>query len=238
MIAANLFKLIISFNVLFSFFDLDQTPKIVETSETIETPVKVESKTYKEEFLVYPQVTDMKNTEVQKKINKELTAHIESSYKGYLDLKKEMEKYRKEEKEHCKEFPYSCEYSYSTRYDIKFNKDGKLSIIIYDSTYSGGAHGLEGLKTFNFNLQTGERYTLKDIISDESKFASLTKYAKKYMKEHQEIFFDEEIIGDFAVNDQTQFYFTDTGIDLIFQQYEVAAYAAGHPTISIPMSEL
>ncbi len=52
------------------------------------------------------------------------------------------------------------------------------------------------------------------------------------------MFFDEEMLKDFAVNEQTQFYFTESGIDLIFQQYDVAAYAAGHPTISIPSSEL
>ncbi len=98
-----------------------------------------------------------------------------------------MEKYKEEEKEHCKEFPYSCEYSYSTFYEVKFNQDGKLSILLYDATYSGGAHGLEGVTSYNFNTQTGDLYTLKDIVSNEAKFASLTKYAKNYMKQHQEI---------------------------------------------------
>lgn len=239
MIATNLFKLLISFSTLFSFVEYDQTPNLVEVSETVQTTsVTVESKTYKEDFLIYPQVTYMKNEEVENKINGAFKVHIETSYEGYLKLKEQMEKFKEEDKEHCKEFPYSCEYSYNTRYEVKFNQDDKLSILLYDATYTGGAHGLEGVVSYNFDVQTGDRYTLKDIISDESKFASLTEYAKKYMKENKELFFDEEIIGDFKVNEQTQFYFTESGIDLIFQQYEVAPYAAGHPTISIPKSEL
>lgn len=238
MMATYLFKLFLSFSSVFSYVDFEQSSNVIEVSEFTEPSVSVESKTFKEDFLVYPQVTNMKNPNVQEKINTVFKTHIESSYKDYLKLKDEMEKFKKEDKEHCKEFPYSCEYSYNTRYEVKYNQDDKLSILFYDATYSGGAHGLEAVASFNFDTQTGEIYTLKDIISAESKFASLTKYVKKYMKEHQDLFFDEEMLGDFAVNEQTQFYFTDSGIDLIFQLYDVAPYAAGHPTISIPSSEL
>jgi len=236
-IVTNLLKLFISFQALFPLLDYEKPSDMVEVSEAVDTTVTVESKTYKEDFLVYPQVK-VKSEEVQRKINDVFMKHIESSYKGYLQLKAEMEKFKEEEKEHCKEFPYSCEYSYITRYDVKFNQDGKLSIVMYDATYSGGAHGLEGLQTYNFNAKTGERISLKDIVSSESKFASITEYAKNYMRQHQDIFFEEKMWEDFAVNDQTQFYFTEGGIDLIFQQYDVAPYAAGHPTISIPSSEL
>ncbi|WP_081976179.1 DUF3298 and DUF4163 domain-containing protein [Ureibacillus manganicus] len=238
MIATNLFKLFLSFSALFSYVDFEQPSNTIEVSELSGTSVSVESKTYKEDFLVYPQVTNMKDQNVQGKINEVFIAHIKSSYEGYLKLKNEMEKFKEEDKEHCKEFPYSCEYSYITSYEVKYNHDGKLSVLIYDATYSGGAHGIEPVTIYNFDTQTGDRYTLKDIISNESKFASLTAYVKKYIKENQDLFFDEEMIGDFAVNDQTQFYFTDSGIDLLFQQYEIAPYAAGHPTISIPSSEL
>ncbi|MFY3790575.1 DUF3298 and DUF4163 domain-containing protein [Ureibacillus sp. MALMAid1270] len=239
MIATNLFKMFVSFSAIFSFFDFFESPDLVEVSETTETaPVIVESKTYKEDFLIYPQVTIKDNKEAENKINEAFQAHIENSYKGYLELKEQMEKFKEEDKEHCKEFPYSCEYSYNTRFKVKFNQDGKLSILVYDATYTGGAHGLEGVTGFNFNTQTGERYTLKDIISDESKFASITQFVKNYIKEHQDLFFSEEMIADFAVSNDTQFYFTESGIDLIFQQYDVAPYAAGHPTISIPSSEL
>ncbi len=238
MIASNLFKLFISFNAFFSFLNIDESTNIIEVSEPIEEPISVVSKIYKEDFLIYPQVKDMKDQAAQNKINETFIEHMESSYQGYLQLKMEMEKFREDEKELCKEYPYSCEYSYNTRFDVKFNQNGKLSFLLYDATYSGGAHGLEAVQTYNFNVQTGELYSLKDIISNESKFASLTDFVKNYIKENPEYFFDEEIIGDFEVNEKTQFYFTESGIDLIFQQYEIAPYAAGHPTISIPSSEL
>lgn len=237
-ITTNLIKVFISFSALFSYFNFEQPSNVKEVSEIVESSVSVESKTFKEDFLVYPQVKNMKDQSAQDKLNDILKDHIESSFEGYLHLKDEMEKFKEEEKEHCKEFPYSCEYSYITRFEVKYNQDGKLSILFYDATYSGGAHGHELVAAYNFDTQSGERYTLSDIILDGSKFESLTKYVKNHIKENQDLFFDEEIIGDFEVNDQTQFYFTESGIDLIFQQYEVAPYAAGHPTISIPSSEL
>lgn len=195
---------------------------------------KVITENYKEAFLKYPQVTGLKNSEGQKKINGVLHEHIQSSYKAYLKLMEEMENYKKGVD--CKKQAPICEYSYSTYYDVKYNQDGRVSILFYDATYSGGAHGLEGVTTYNFNLKTGEKYSLDDLVSDQSKYIDITDYVRKYMREHQEIFFDEGILKDFLVNKDTQFYFTDEGIDLIFQQYEVAPYAVGHPTISIPSS--
>ena len=36
------------------------------------------------------------------------------------------------------------------------------------------------------------------------------------------------------INRNTQFVYADGGIKLVFQEYEVAAYAAGSPKVNIP----
>ena len=38
--------------------------------------------------------------------------------------------------------------------------------------------------------------------------------------------------------DPTRWKFTDRGLDIIFEPYEVTAYAAGTPTITIPWDKL
>nr|WP_198044734.1 DUF3298 and DUF4163 domain-containing protein [Lysinibacillus timonensis] len=191
---------------------------------------------YKEDFLKYPQIVGLKNLEAQKKINEILLNHVKTSFEGYQKLKKEMEEYKRGVD--CVKQAPTCNYSYNTYYEVKYNQTGKLSILIYDATYSGGAHGLEGVTTYNFNIQNGKRYTLDDLVSNQNDYVTLTDYVKHYMKEHRDVFFDQEILKKFTLSKMTHFYFTQEGIDLIFQQYEVAPYAVGHPTISIPNSLL
>ena len=194
----------------------------------------VTTKTYKDQnFLKYPQVFGLNSTVAQKKINDILTKHIQGSYKGYLTLKKSMEEYKKEAD--CKKMPFTCQYSYHTSYKVKYNQNGKVSILLYDYTYSGGAHGLTYITAYNFTLQTGKPYNLRNILTSKTKFLKVTKYAKGYMIKHPAIFFmDDYTLKNFKVNNSTQFYFTDQGIYLIFQEYEVAPYAAGNPIIQVP----
>jgi hypothetical protein len=103
--------------------------------------------------------------------------------------------------------------------------------------YSGGAHGLGFVTTYKFNLQTGKQYKLSEILTSESKFTKVTKYAKKYMINHPDIFFADDVtLNDFKVANTHPFYFTKNGFYLIFQEYEVAPYAAGNPIIKVPSS--
>lgn len=198
------------------------------------TKASVLTKTYKVKFLKYPQVSGL-NRESQKKINAILYKHIQNSYKSYLQLKKNMEDYKKTA--NCKELPSSCTYDYSTSYKVKYNKWDQLSLIMYDYQYSGGAHGTTFVTTYNFNLKTGKLYKLSDILTSKTKFNKVTNYAKKYILNHPDIFFtDNFILKDFKITNSNSFYITSNGFYLIFQEYEVAAYAVGHPIIKIPNS--
>ncbi|RFU61304.1 DUF3298 domain-containing protein [Peribacillus glennii] len=42
--------------------------------------------------------------------------------------------------------------------------------------------------------------------------------------------------SDVPVNKNSQFHFTNGGIYLVFQEYEVSYYAAGNPVVKIPSS--
>lgn len=227
-------KIMISFILIYGLFVLI-SPSF-ETNAASSTRAEVVTKTYKDHhFLKYPQVFELNNAVAQKKINDILTTHIQESYKGYLHLKKSMEEYKKEAD--CKKMPFTCQYSYHTSYKIQYNQNGKVSILLYDYMYSGGAHGLTYITAYNFNLKTGKQYTLSSILTSKTKFLKVTKYAKGYMIKHPAIFFvDDYTLENFKVNNSTQFYFTDQGIYLIFQEYEVAPYAAGNPIIQVPRS--
>jgi len=231
---AKWIKGMISFIMICALFTVVLPSNDVHAASS--TKAKVVTKTYKEKkFLKYPQVSGVQSTAAQKKINTVLYKHIQGSYKRYLQLKKDMEDYKKEA--NCKEYPSSCAYDYSTSYKVKYNSKGKLSMIVLDRMYSGGAHGLGNVTTYNFNLKTGNQFKLNNILTTQSKFTKVTKYTKKYMANHPTIFFsDDDMLHDFKVTNANSFYFTDNGFYLIFQEYEVAPYAAGNPIIKVPRS--
>ncbi len=225
-------KVMIGFMLICSLF-VFALPS-VDVNAASSTKAKVITKTYKaEKMMKYPQVSGLKSKTAQKKINDTFSKHVKGSYKEYLQLKEQMEEYKKEA--NCKEFPTTCNYDYSTSYKVKYNSNGKLSIIMHDYMYSGGAHGLGLATTYNFNLTTGNQYKLSDILTTKTKFEKVTKYAKKYMVNHPDLFFaDDFTLHDFKVTKTNPFYFTKNGFYLIFQEYEVAPYAAGNPIIKVP----
>ncbi|MGE8080849.1 DUF3298 and DUF4163 domain-containing protein [Peribacillus loiseleuriae] len=215
---------------LLNFFALSSAKSYADS------PVKVITHTFKDmDFLTYPQVIDLKSKTAQKKINTIFKIHIQNSYSDHQKLKESMEKIQGEPL--CKEAPSACQYEYNSSYKVLFNKDHKISILMYDYQFSGGAHGNTVVTAYNFNIENGKRYKLDDIITKESTFDKITTYAKEYILKHPDVFFtDSDTLNAFKVTKENPFYFADSEIALIFQSYEIAPYSSGQPIIVIPNS--
>lgn len=202
----------------------------------IKTPNIVKTKQFKNmEQLKYPTLLSAPNNKAQNKVNKILLQHIKDSYNKYTKLMKEMEKIKGDPV--CKESPSVCQYEYMTNYQVKYNHNNKLSILFNDYQFTGGAHGNTVITTYNFNLKSGKQLTLDDYLLSDRVYEKVTTYALAYMKKHPEIFYsDSAEFTDFKVTNETNFFLTDKGIELIFQQYEVGPYVSGNPTVLIPFS--
>ncbi|MDR7002214.1 PdaC/SigV domain-containing protein [Neobacillus niacini] len=185
--------------------------------------------------LKYPQVTGLKSKTAEKKINQALLTYAKSAYKNYLKMLADEKQIKQDEPDLCKESPYACDYGYATSYSVKFNDGKHLSILLYDSLYQGGAHGLETATSYNFTISNGNQIKLMNILTSKSKISKVQKYAYNYMMKHQETFYITKL-SDVVINKNTQFYYTDGGIKLVFQEYEVGPYAVGFPTVKIPSS--
>ncbi|MGP7815893.1 DUF3298 and DUF4163 domain-containing protein [Niallia sp. 01092] len=185
--------------------------------------------------LKYPIVSNIHNKTAQSKINAVLTAHIKKSAKAYHQLMQQMEEDKK--KDFCKDSPSRCQYEYVTNFEVKNNKKDKLSILFFDYQFTGGAHGNTVVTSYNFSLKDGHLYSLDDFFTSAKTYKKVTSYAKNYMLKHPDIFYpDPKEFDSFQITNQTQFYFADDGLNLIFQQYEVGPYVSGHPVIKIPSS--
>lgn len=138
---------------------------------------------------------------------------------------------------------------------IAYNQAPWLSLVIHSYSYTGGAHGLSGADTVLFDTRTGDVLELRDLFRDE---AALAKYhglvAQALLSEYGDMLFEEQAnqlrayladrsrqldrfrAGDMGYGTSTAFTITPRGIRMVFQQYEVAPYAVGMPTVTIPFS--
>jgi hypothetical protein len=181
--------------------------------------------------LKYPQVSGLKSRTVQNKINEIFITAVKKSYSAYVQTMNQ-EKIDKA-KGYCS--GQMCKYEQISSYQIKYNTNGLLSILYHNYNYSGGAHGNDYVDAYAFSLTSGHQYQINDILKKSSNYTKVKNYAYQYLSTHKP--YKEFLLvskSEFSVNKKTQFYFTSGGIYLIFQEYEVCAYAAGQPIVKIP----
>lgn len=184
--------------------------------------------------LQYPYVTITEEKKAETKINQLLKKHIKQSFQNYSELMKKMEEIKNDEI--CKESPNVCAYEYVTNYEVKYNKN-KLSILLNDYQFTGGAHGNTAIALYNFQTNDGTLLSLDDFFLTQDVYNKITAYSKNYMLQNPNIFYlDPKEFEDFQVTNKNLFYLADDGLYLIFQQYEVGPYVSGNPIIKIPKS--
>ena len=116
-----------------------------------------------------------------------------------------------------------------------------VSIVIDESVDFGGAHGGDIYYTLIFDTKTGEQLNHLDmgITVDE-----ITSYVINYLSSNE--IFDEGLYEDYentiidmvADNQFSGTYYLDgQGLEIVFQEYDIAPYAAGVIKVLIPYSE-
>lgn len=122
-----------------------------------------------------------------------------------------------------------------------------LSLPIEYYQFLGGAHGGTTYQFLNYNTDTGERFDWKNYFKFDSQYMQkIAEYSKqdleKQLLKPEELMTNEDWINrgtePTLENYNTNVGFTKNGLIIIFQQYQVAAYAAGPQKVIIPYSEL
>ncbi len=138
---------------------------------------------------------------------------------------------------------YILAYVYDLGFKIEYNDKDILSLLKTLYSYTGGAHGSTSLTYLNFNLRSGAEIKLEDIFKDDYKTA-LDKLGEKPFRDYYNLKPGEDfekagfwfIDNKFSVNDN--FGFNPEGIVFQYNQYEVAPYALGAASITIPYKKL
>jgi hypothetical protein len=142
----------------------------------------------------------------------------------------------------------AADEGFIVRYDIDINAE-----LVYQNSktasvqqgvyaYTGGAHPNGEVRLFVFDLQTGKTIDLRAIVTDEAGFLKIIEnHIKIDMKipDNQSLreagyLFDSmdglPIPVDYAV--------LTNGIRIVYNPYEIAAYAMGPTDLTIPFAEL
>lgn len=211
-----------------------------QSSKTLK-PVKVSDKNVKysnekmEVDLKIPVISELKDKNIEKKINDKIEKDI-------LSFKEEIEKTAEEDYKAHKEtpdIPYNL-HSAISEYNVKYNKNGILSIPIILYSYTGGAHGMTYKVPYNYNLNDGSEILLKDLFKENIDYKSLIiDEIKKQMKENKDMmYFDDAFNTVSKLEDNHPFYIEDDGIVVYYGLYEIAPYAAGIQEFKIPFANL
>jgi cytochrome c556 len=113
---------------------------------------------------------------------------------------------------------------------LKYQSDSILNIEIKHYTYTGGAHGYQGLRSLIFDPDTGKSISNDELFKDKNAFKA---FAEKKFRAKYKIPANKSINSTGLMFEDEKFYlpqnifYTDKGLLLYYNPYEAASYADG-----------
>ncbi len=109
---------------------------------------------------------------------------------------------------------------------------------LFQSSYTGGAHGNYGSSYANIDLQLQHVWRLTDIVTDTGALRPmLNDAAIRYFSTRS----GESMAGQLLVSEvppTTNVYLTATGLTFVYNPYEIASYADGQISLFLPYRKL
>lgn len=172
------------------------------------------------------------------KINHTLQEELEHSKAEYGDLtdmaKADIRQF------HENGYTWKYAYSLSSKVEISYS-DTERYLSFYQSDYVdvGGAHGMPYRTGYTFDLLTGKRLTLSDIIDNDSEELKdlLTTYFTEYKGDGWGFWEDALERVQAQSGFDLDFYLTREGICFYFPPYELGGFVLGFVEVVIPYDE-
>ena len=185
----------------------------------------------------YPEIENKKNSKTIEKVNATLKDFVEQNLwefeEDYLASAKDEYVYSKANKVDF------ISYFTGVDYEIFYDKKDILSLVFTVERYAGGAHPNYTKTAFNFDMLTGEKLKLSDVLDmteqKANKMISETFYTVVF--EEKDLYFDEALEYISSDKFRPEFYITEDSIQFFTQLYEIAPFAAGFPQIGISFDE-
>ncbi|GGW25157.1 DUF3298 and DUF4163 domain-containing protein [Arenibacter certesii] len=124
---------------------------------------------------------------------------------------------------------------------ITYEDKNVLSIQLNSYSFTGGAHGFSSTRFLNFDKNKAIELENEELFKDLQEF---TDYAEKQFRQQENIPENRSINYTGFMFEGDQFYlpynigYTEDGLQLIYEQYEVASYADGPITLLLPYQHI
>lgn len=191
----------------------------------------------------YPEFSGFEKVETQNKINQDAKNFVIAI----------TDKFENDSKTNCdfSNLPgpkpeWSCELDVAfDGFSLVDNKILSAKIEYYQ--FTGGAHGGTTYEFLNYNVDSGEKINWQDVFKKDSDYLKIISNYSKDNLSNQLLKPDEPLSdsgwieqGTAPTNDNynTNIGFDKDGLTIVFQQYQVAAYAAGPQQVLIPYLQL
>lgn len=135
---------------------------------------------------------------------------------------------------------YITPWEVQTNGKVRYQSAKYVTIEIGNYIYTGGAHPSSSVDLLTFEIQTGKKLVITDLVTDTTK---LKQIAELKFKAARELPTDANLIeegffwgGAFALPANVAI--TEQGLYLVYNAYEAAAYAVGPTEFTISKEEL
>lgn len=182
------------------------------------------------------------DTDVSKKINTKIEALIMASLQiGEPDsitttsVVESINNFNKEYNTFKTDFPESP-IAWESQIDgeVMYQSDNVITVAITNYQNTGGAHGILIISFLNFDAKTGRELKNDDLFKDTETFKTLAQtYFNKKISDKKETYFEPD---NFVL--PTNIGFSEDGLILFYNTYEIAPYSSGVTEINIPYEEI
>ncbi|MCB0446840.1 MAG: DUF4163 domain-containing protein [Gelidibacter sp.] len=188
----------------------------------------------------YPKAKD--DNDIAVKINKHIEHFLaneinlgQDEVKG-ISLKDAIKNFNNEYKLFKHDFAdTSQQWEVSIESEITYENEHLICVAVNSYLDTGGAHGNEHVSFLVFDKQTGNRLKPSDFIKDAEGFATL---AEPYFKNETKPLTIDEDIEDYFFGEGFQLPenigFSENGVILLYNVYEIASYTQGVTEFTIP----
>jgi type III secretory pathway component EscR len=177
-----------------------------------------------------PVIKGFKNKMAQESFNQKFRDDIINFTE---DIKTQAEKFLKELNKEERPF---FKYQVHIIFDV-MNKEEILSLVLSYYQYTGGAHGLTEVVSYNLNPETGEGLSFsKFLLKVWMDMEQVKEYIITEINREPRNYFPDAL-DNIRNRNNFNYYLEGDFLIIYFQQYEIAPYAVGNPEFRIPLSD-
>lgn len=210
--------------------NVTSTPTVIDTIDSNYPGIKIITETSNDSYapfaIQYPQ-------SLHSSFNDDVSTYIKNAKQDYLT---KME----ENKQIGAESPGELNISFETFP----HRSGNYSFVFVNGSYLGGTNGVTQIRSFHLNPETGKSITIEDVFDhDQNRLEKLTVLVRESLYNDPTLknflfledmhFHTEPLWSNFA-----NFAMTDDTIIFYFDEYVIAAGAAGAPIVAVPLGEV